>query len=79
MIDHFSKFAGNYVLTNKEADTDLNKIKNFISLYGTPEKILTDNGQNLLIINLKNIVKKRNYFNTWKNSASPNSGIRRKI
>ena len=44
IIDHFSKFAYNYILTKKDQNTVMNKVKNFIDKYGVPEKILTDNG-----------------------------------
>ena len=43
LLDHFSKYACNYNLCNKEADTVLGKIKEFIKINGSPEKILTDN------------------------------------
>ena len=44
IIDHFSKFAENFIINNKDKKTVLNKIKIFIKKYGPPEKILTDNG-----------------------------------
>jgi hypothetical protein len=58
IIDHFSKFACNYIIKNKEKKTVLNNIKKFINKYGVPDKILTDKGGNFEIMNLKNIVKK---------------------
>ena len=41
IIDHFSKFAKNFVIDKKDWNT---KIKKFIDLLGKPQKILTDNG-----------------------------------
>ena len=43
-IDHFSKYAGTYLIHNKEQETVLKKIKQFIKNNGKPDKILTDNG-----------------------------------
>ena len=45
IIDHFSKFANNYILPNKEHKTVISKINNFIVKNGIPDKILTDNGK----------------------------------
>ena len=45
IIDHFSKFAKNYIINNKSGETILKKFKAFIENYGTPDKILTDNGK----------------------------------
>ena len=44
IIDHFSKFAENFLINNKDKKTVLNKIKIFIKKYGPPDKILPDNG-----------------------------------
>lgn len=30
IIEHFSKYAGNYILNNKDADSILKNIKNFV-------------------------------------------------
>ena len=49
LLDHFSKYAGNYILYDKEAETVLNKIKEFIKNNGKPERILTDNGSSEFI------------------------------
>ena len=40
-IDHFSKYAETYLITNKEQETVLKKIKGFIKNNGKPDKILT--------------------------------------
>ncbi len=44
IIGHFSKYAENFILTKKNQNTVMNKIKYFIDKNGIPEKILTDNG-----------------------------------
>ena len=45
IIDHFSKFAKNFVIDKKDQNTVLEKINEFIDLFGKPQKILTDNGK----------------------------------
>ena len=44
IIDHFSKNAENFILTKKNQNTVMNKIKYFIDKNDIPEKILIDNG-----------------------------------
>ena len=45
IIDHFSKFAKNFVIDKKDQNTVLEKINKFIDLFGKNQKILTDNGK----------------------------------
>ena len=45
IIDHFSKLCKSYLLKNKEAFGILQYVKNFISIYGVPKSIGTDNGR----------------------------------
>ena len=45
IIDHFSKLCKSYLLKNKEAFGILQCVKNFISIYGLPRSIGTDNGR----------------------------------
>ena len=45
IIDHFSKLCKSYLLKNKEAFGILQCVKNFISIYGIPRSIGTDNGR----------------------------------
>ena len=45
IIDHFSKLCKSYLLKNKEAFGILQCLKNFISIYGAPRSIGTDNGR----------------------------------
>ena len=61
LLDHFSKYAGNYILYDKEAETVLNKIKEFIKNNGKPERILTDNGSEFINKKFKKFCKK-NYI-----------------
>ena len=56
-IDHFSKYAGTYLITNKEQETVLKKIKEFIKNNGKPDKILTDNGAEFIKKFIKFFVK----------------------
>ena len=58
IIDHFSKYAGTYLINNKESNTVLNKIKDFIKKNGQPEKILTDNGSEFINNKFKKFCKK---------------------
>ena len=43
-IDHFSKFYYGFLISNKNAETTLNKIKKFISINKKPKVLQTDNG-----------------------------------
>ena len=45
VIDTFSKFAYNYILSNKRSDTVLGYLKDFINKNGKPNSIHTDNGK----------------------------------
>ena len=45
LIDHFSKYAENFLINKKDETTVINKIKLFIQNNGKPDKILTDNGK----------------------------------
>ena len=49
IIDIFSKFGGNYILSNKRADTVLGFVKYFISKNGKPKKLNSDNGKEFRI------------------------------
>ena len=53
IVDHFSKMCKTYILTNKTANNILDKLFDFIKLYGTPKSIGIDNGKefNNLLIN----------------------------
>ena len=44
ILDHFSKYAKNYIINKKDDKTVIKKIVDFIDNNGLPEKILTDNG-----------------------------------
>lgn len=45
IIDQFSKLAQCYILKNKNAESVMGNVKNFVNLYGKPNKIHTDNGK----------------------------------
>ena len=45
IIDTFSKYGFNYIISNKKADTVLGKLKDFINRNGKPNTIHTDNGK----------------------------------
>ena len=59
IIDHFSKFSGNYLLDNKSGKSVLNKINDFIVKNGIPDKILTDNGGEFMNKDIKKYCKKK--------------------
>ena len=59
IIDHFSKFSGNYLLDNKTGKSVLSKIKDFILKNGCPEKILTDNDGEFINKDIKKYCKKK--------------------
>lgn len=44
ILDHFSKYAKNYIINKKDDKTVIKKLVDFIDNNGSPEKILTDNG-----------------------------------
>ena len=44
IIDHYWKLVGSYLLVNKTALSVLNCINNFISIYGVPNILQSDNG-----------------------------------
>lgn len=79
IIDHYSKLTGSYLLENKEAQTVLNCLNNFISIYGPPDAIQSDNGlefSNKLITNYC----KHNNINIIHSSVrhpSTNGGVER--
>ena len=45
IIDHYSKLVGSYILENKNSKNVLYGIHNFISLYGEPKILQSDNGR----------------------------------
>ena len=45
IIDTFSKYGYNYIISNKKADTVLGKLKDFINRNGKPNTIHMDNGK----------------------------------
>ena len=45
IIDTFSKYGYNYIISNKKADTVLGKLKDFINQNGKPNTIHMDNGK----------------------------------
>ena len=58
IIDHFTKFAQNYILTNKDKTSVLKRLKKFCNNYGYPDKILTDNGLEFYKNDFKKFCKK---------------------
>jgi hypothetical protein len=58
VIEHFTKFEKNYIIFNKNENTVLSKIKEFIKNYGVPEKSLTDNGKEFTNNKFKKFCKK---------------------
>jgi transposase InsO family protein len=45
IIDKFSKFGYNFIIQNKKAETILGNLIQFISIFGKPNSIHTDNGR----------------------------------
>ena len=45
IIDQFSKYGYNYILSHKNAELILGKLSEFINNIGKPRKIHTDNGK----------------------------------
>ena len=52
IIEHFSKFACNYIIKNKDKKTVLNNIKKFINKYGVGGNLEISQESNLPKINL---------------------------
>ena len=60
LIDHFSKFASGYLCKQKDSDTTLNYIKEFIKNYGIRDELGTDNGKEFSNNKLKNYLSENN-------------------
>ena len=45
IIDKFSKFGYNFIIQNNKAETILGNLIQFISIFGKPNSIHTDNGR----------------------------------
>lgn len=60
IVDHFSKLSKTYVITNKTANNILDKLIDFINIYGVPKSIGTDNGKEFNNSLLKDFCMKKN-------------------
>ena len=71
ILDHFSKFAYNYILNKKDQNSVLINIKKFIKKYGLPQKILTDNGGEFTNNQFKKYCKKNDIILIHGRSRHP--------
>ena len=73
IIDHFSKYAYNYIIKKKDQKTVLEKIKDFIKKNGLPKKILTDNGKEFKNNSFKKYCKRNDItYNSFKKYCKRN-------
>ena len=59
IIDHFSKFAKTYLLKSKESSEVLKYIKLYITEFGSPHIIQSDNGGEFTAKIIKNYLKEQ--------------------
>ena len=63
ILDHYSKYLFDELLTNKKAETIISKLPNIFYINGFPEEICLDNGKEFRNKKLSKFLKDKNFMN----------------